>query len=78
MIRVTWRGRCGAECIMRDPSDRDEVTDEEEGVRDEIVAHPTRDDWHEQRERGQTREAVFYARSAILTKLTVRRSRSRT
>jgi hypothetical protein len=45
--------------------EEEEVTEEEEEVLDQIVAHPTRDDWHEQRERNQTSEAWVHARSTI-------------
>jgi hypothetical protein len=38
-----------------------EITEEEERVNDELFAHPTRDDVHEQRERGQMYEAVIHA-----------------
>jgi hypothetical protein len=39
--------------------------EEEEYVKEQIVAHPTRDDWHEQRERNQTSEASLHARVGI-------------
>jgi hypothetical protein len=39
----------------------DEITEEEERVNDELVEHPTRDDLHEQRERGQKCEGVVHA-----------------
>ena len=53
---------------MLPKSDDDEVTgtEEEEDIKDAIVAHPTRDDWHEQRERGQTCEGVLHIRSTLL------------
>jgi hypothetical protein len=38
-----------------------EITEEEERVYDELVEHPTRDDLHEQRERGQQCEGVIHA-----------------
>ncbi len=38
-----------------------EITEEEERVNDELVEHPTRDDLHEQRERGQKCEGVIHA-----------------
>ena len=46
------------------PSEDDdvEVTEEEVRVNEEVLAHPTRDDWHEQRERGQKCEGVLHAR----------------
>lgn len=37
-----------------------ELSEEEERVNDEVLAHPTRDDLHEQRERGQRVEAVLH------------------
>ncbi len=51
---------------MLPESDDDEVTEEEALVTDEIVEHPTRDDWHEQREREQTCEGVVHVRSTIV------------
>jgi hypothetical protein len=46
---------------MLPDDDDDEVieTEEEKWITDEIIHHPTRDDWHEQRERGQSYEAVL-------------------
>ena len=41
--------------------DADEITEEEESVNDELLEHPTRDDLHEQRERGQKCEGVIHA-----------------
>jgi hypothetical protein len=38
-----------------------EITEEEERVNDELLEHPTRDDLHEQRERGQKCEGVIHA-----------------
>ena len=38
-----------------------EITEEEERVNDELLEHPTRDDLHEQRERGQMCEGVIHA-----------------
>ncbi|MDB4934626.1 MAG: hypothetical protein JWP87_1598 [Labilithrix sp.] len=38
-----------------------EITEEEERVNDELIEHPTRDDLHEQRERGQKCEGVIHA-----------------
>jgi hypothetical protein len=45
----------------------DEAIEEEACLNDEAFDHPTRDDWHEQRESGQTCEAVIHAHAAILT-----------
>ena len=46
----------------RQPDDDEpEITDEEERVNDEVLEHPTRDDLHEQRERGQKCEGVVHA-----------------
>jgi hypothetical protein len=42
--------------------DDDEITEEEEHINDELLEHPTRDDLHEQRERGQKCEGVIHAR----------------
>ena len=38
-----------------------EISEEEERVNDELLEHPTRDDLHEQRERGQKCEGVIHA-----------------
>ena len=38
-----------------------EISDEEGHVNDELIEHPTRDDLHEQRERGQRCEGVIRA-----------------
>src|SRR5690349_21197266 len=38
-----------------------EITEEEEHVNDELLEHSTRDDVHEQRERGQKCEGVIHA-----------------
>ena len=38
-----------------------EFTEEEERLNEEILEHPTRDDVHEQRERGQKCEGVVHA-----------------
>ena len=38
-----------------------EITEEEERLNEEILVHPTRDDVHEQRERGQKCEGVVHA-----------------
>ena len=38
-----------------------EITEEEERVNDELLEHATRDDVHEQRERGQKCEGVIHA-----------------
>jgi hypothetical protein len=38
-----------------------EFTEEEERINDELFEHPTRDDVHEQRERGQKCEGVIHA-----------------
>ena len=44
------------------PDDDDpELTEEEEHVNDELLEHATRDDVHEQRERGQKCEGVIHA-----------------
>jgi len=49
-----------------DDEDIETETEEETLVVDEIVEHPTRDDWHEQRERGQTCESVLHAHATIV------------
>jgi hypothetical protein len=46
-------------------------TEEEIRITDEIVSHPTRDDWHEQRERGQTYESVLVAHATRATIVTI-------
>jgi hypothetical protein len=38
-----------------------EITEEEERVNDELLEHATRDDLHEQRERGQKCEGIIHA-----------------
>ena len=48
--------------------------EKETHINDEIVEHPTRDDWHEQREYDQTREAVLAAHSTIITIEVVRKT----
>ena len=39
----------------------EDITEEEERINEEILEHPTRDDVHEQRERGQKCEGVIHA-----------------
>jgi hypothetical protein len=63
---------------MLPESDDDEITEEEVCVNDEVVAHPTRDDWHEQRECEQTCEAILHGHSTVVTiQITRTSSRSR-
>lgn len=44
-----------------DDDDDPELTEEEESINDELLEHATRDDVHEQRERGQKCEGVIHA-----------------
>ena len=46
-----------------------EFTEEEERVYEELLVHPTRDDLHEQRERGQNVEGVIHAHHHIIRSL---------
>ena len=57
-----------SDIAIDEPKEEDEKEDEER-ITDEIVAHPTRDDWHEQRQREQTREAVVAAHAALTSAL---------
>jgi hypothetical protein len=47
----------------------------EEYVTDQIIVHPTRDDWHEQRERTQTFEGTLEAHRTTEIAWTSRRGR---
>jgi hypothetical protein len=64
---------------MQPEGDDDKTTEEvgEERLKAEIVGHPTRDDWHEQREPEQAREGVLHVRSEIVTFRFTRTSRSK-
>jgi hypothetical protein len=50
--------------------------EEDELVADRMFAHPTRDDWHEQRERGQTYEAVVHAHTRFVAVRVTQRRRA--
>jgi hypothetical protein len=53
----------------RSNQEGDAVTSEEdELVTDRMFAHPTRDDWHEQRERGQPYEGVVHAHATQISR----------
>jgi hypothetical protein len=52
------------------------LSEEDELVADRMFAHPTRDDWHEQRERGQPYEAVVHAHATLIAVRVTQRSRA--